>query len=353
MKNLLLLFLIVFSYSCSEEPIEKKEIDDEIYFPEINSNTWKTESITNLDWNEEELTPLLTFLEEQNTKGFIILHNGKIVVENYFNNHTATSLWFWASAGKTLTSTMAGIAQEQNFIKINDKVSDYLGTGWTNTTLEQENLITCKDLLSMTAGLDDSLGNDVSSKNLSYTSDAGTRWAYHNVYKKMQDAIAEATNKPWIGYFTTELKNKIGMTGSFREANNFNLYWSNTRSMARFGLLMFANGKWEDSQIIPENFVTEATTTSQNLNASYGYLWWLNGKSSYRLPGSQIQFTGSLIPNAPNDMIAALGANDQKIYIVPSKDIVIIRMGQAADEENFALSDFDNELWSKINALID
>ena len=51
-------------------------------------------------------------------------------------------------------------------------------------------------------------------------------------------------------------------------------------------------------------------------------------------------------------MFAALGKNDQKIYVVPSKKLVIIRMGDVADGENFALSDFDNTLWEKINALI-
>lgn len=47
----------------------------------------------------------------------------------------------------------------------------------------------------------------------------------------------------------------------------------------------------------------------------------------------------------------ALGKNDQKIYIIPSKKMVVIRMGDAADIVNLALSDFDNVLWEKINAL--
>ena len=117
--------------------------------------------------------------------------------------------------------------------------------------------------------------------------------------------------------------------------------------------MIYANGKWDGTQIVTESFLNEATTTSQNINKSYGYLWWLNGKDSYRLPGSQVEFQGKLIPNAPNDLYAALGKNDQKIYIVPSKKLVVIRMGDAADGENFALSTFDNDLWKKINALID
>jgi len=51
-------------------------------------------------------------------------------------------------------------------------------------------------------------------------------------------------------------------------------------------------------------------------------------------------------------MYAALGKNDQKIYVVPSKKLVVVRMGNAADSENFALSNFDDELWLRINSLI-
>ncbi|MDB9782667.1 serine hydrolase, partial [Winogradskyella sp.] len=105
-------------------------------------------------------------------------------------------------------------------------------------------------------------------------------------------------------------------------------------------------------QIVPENYLEDAINSSQDLNKAYGYMWWLNGKSSFRLPQSQVEFTGSLIPNAPSDMYAALGRDDQKIYVVPSKDLVIIRMGNAANDQNFALSNFDNELWSYINAFI-
>ncbi|GAA4239456.1 serine hydrolase [Postechiella marina] len=324
-----------------------------IYFPPINSNTWKTESLANLGWNTNKLQPLLNYLETKNTKSFVVLYNGKMVIENYMNNHDANSIWYWASAGKTLTTTLTGIAQEQNLLHINDKVSNYLGNGWTNSALEKENLITCKHLLSMSSGLDDALGNDVSANNLKYKADAGTRWAYHNVYKKMQDVIVEASNTTWTNYFNSKLKNKIGMTGAWVPAGHFNIYWSNTRSMARFALMIYANGKWENNQIVSENFINEATNTSQNINQAYGYLWWLNGKSSYHLPNSQLQFDGKLIPNAPNDLFAALGKNDQKIYIVPSKKLVIIRMGNAADTDNFALSSFDNELWGKINDLIE
>ncbi|HBK82253.1 MAG TPA: serine hydrolase, partial [Flavobacterium sp.] len=313
---------------------------------------WETKTIAQLNWNDDKLQPLLDFLELKNTKSFIILYNGRIVVEKYFGTHTATSLWYWASAGKTLTASASGIAIQEGLIQLDDKVSDYIGTGWTSAPTIKENLITCKNLLSMNSGLDDSLGDDVSPANLKYVADAGTRWAYHNVYVKMQDVVAQASGKTWAEYFSSKLKTPLGMTGAWVSSGDLSIYWSNARSMARFGLFIFSKGKWHSNQILNENFIEEATSTSQSLNQSYGYLWWLNGKSSYRLPQTQLQFNGSLIPNAPSDMFCALGKNDQKIYVVPSKKLVIIRMGDAADGTNFALSDFDDQLWLKINELI-
>ena len=351
-----LLFFLLVSNCSTVETISQDDTEPEIesvYFPPLNNTTWETKSISDFNWNENHLQPLLDFLEEKNTKGFIVLHNGKIVIENYFNNHDATTNWYWASAGKTLTTAVSGIAQDENIININNKVSDYLGTGWTSAILEKENLITCKNLLSMTSGLNDTLGTSVSSENLQYVEDAEERWAYHNVYVKMQDVIAQASNQTWTTYFNTKLRDKIGMSGSWIPLDDLSVYWSNTRSMARFGLLMSANGKWKNSQIISENFINEASTTSQSINEAYGYLWWLNGKNSYRLPQTQFEFTGALIPNAPSDMYAALGKNDQKIYIVPSKNLVIIRMGEAAEEYDFALSSFDTHLWEKLNLLMD
>ena len=357
MKTSYLLYavLLIFLTSCSssDTPTDTDPTPEATYFPPLNSETWETVSPSDLGWNQSQLQPLLDYLALKNTKGFIILHNGKIIVESYMNGHSSTSPWYWASAGKTLTTAVSGIAQDEGLININSKVSDYLGTGWTSAPLAKENLITCKNLLSMNSGLDDTLGDDVSPANLQYVADAGTRWAYHNVYVKMQDVVAQTSNQTWSTYFNTKLRDRIGMSGSWIPVGDLSVYWSNTRSMARFGLMIYAKGKWENTQIVPEAFLNEATNTSQSINLAYGYLWWLNGKSTFHLPQTQFEFSGSLIPNAPNDMYAALGKNDQKIYVVPSKKLVVIRMGDVANPENptFGLSGFDDELWQKINAL--
>ena len=353
MKKIYFIPILLLLLNCSADSTEEAE---KMYFPPTDgSATWETKSISNLGWNETAVQPLLDYLQLKHTKSFIVLVNGRIVMENYFNGHTATSNWYWASAGKTLTSTLSGIAAQEGIININNKVSDYLGTGWTSAPIAKENLITCKNLLSMNSGLNDALGDAISPENLQYKADAGTRWAYHNVYVKMQDVVAQASGQTWNAYFNTKLRDKIGMNGVWINSGtsgDLSVYWSTARSMARFGLLQLNKGKWQNTQVLNENYFNQATTTSQNINAAYGYLWWLNGKSSYHLPQSQFQFSGSLIPNAPTDMFIALGKNDQKIYIIHSKKMVVIRMGDSADGTNFALSDFDAILWEKINALI-
>ena len=356
MKNQLLFRLVIFVvliFSCSSTetdlPSNNPPVVSEVYFPPLDTSaSWETTTISDMGWNDDQLPSLLQFLEDNNTKGFIILYRGKIALETYMNGHTENSPWYWASAGKILSTSVVGIAQDENLLSVDDKVSDYLGLGWTSLTTEKENLITNRSLLAMTSGLDEGLGDDVSVENLKYKADTGTRWAYHNVYKKLQDVITVAANQSFTDYFNTKLKNRIGMTGAWITLDNFNVYWSNTRSMARFGLMVSANGTWNDDQIISETFLNEATESSQNINKSYGYLWWLNGKSSYQLPQSQFEFQGELIPNAPDDLFCALGRDDQKLYIVPSKNLVIVRMGNAADNSNFALSSFDNEFWEKL-----
>ena len=128
MKKIYLLpFLFLLLLSCSSDSSSPEPVEELMYFPPSDgSTTWETKSIADLTWNQSAVQPLLDYLELKHSKSFIILVNGRIVMENYFNGHTATSPWYWASAGKTLTSTVTGIAEQEGLLNINNKVSDYL-----------------------------------------------------------------------------------------------------------------------------------------------------------------------------------------------------------------------------------
>jgi len=318
----IILFFLTISSCQSDDSVLTNTPDESLYFPPTTTNEWETILPNDLNWNSNKLEELKSFLIDENTKSFMILVNGRVVVEEYYNGHTASDTWQWNSAGKTLVTATTGIAQQNGLIDINNKVSDYIDNEWTSTTTQQEDLITVKNLLSMTSGLDDE-PQLVIKPNLTYLADASTRWAYGNVFQRLMNVVEDASEVEFENYFNNELRDKIGMDGFWNNGIIYRIYNSNTRSMARFGLLASQNGNWDGEQIINEDFFIESKTTSQNINPSYGYLWWLNGKSKYMLPSTQTEFSGELVPNAPTDMVAAMGKDEQRIYIVPSKNLVI------------------------------
>ena len=208
----------------------------------------------------------------------------------------------------------------------------------------------------MTTGLDYTVPNNncTDPECLIYKDEPNSFWYYHNAtYTTLHNIVSGAVGTDFDSYFIAKLKSKIGMQGAWIPFGYFKLYYSNARSMARVGLLNLNKGVWNGTTILDDSdYFNAMTNTSQNHNKAYGYLWWLNGKDSFRGPGLTQEFQGKLIPNAPDDLIAGLGKNDQKMYVIPSRNLVIIRMGDDAGEALLGPSSFDNDLWAEINKLI-
>ena len=325
-----------------------------IYFPP-NVGTWDTLSPSALGWCTDSIAPLLDFLDQSNTKAFLVLKDGRIVIEEYFGTFTQDSLWYWASAGKSVTAFLVGKAQEEGFLSITDSTSKYLGQGWTNTTPAQEGQITVRDQLSMTTGLDDG-GPDVDCTDpicLNYLADPGTRWAYHNApYTLLDDVIANATGQGLNAYLFNKLSLPIGMYGTYLQLGYNNVLFSKPSAMARFGLMMMANGTWNGTRVMNDPaYFNAMITPSQALNESYGYLWWLNGQPSYMLPGLQWTIPGMLMPNAPPDAYNAMGKNGQVINISPSTGLVVVRMGDLPGGI-FVPNVYNDEIWQHLNAVM-
>jgi len=359
MKNILIFYLIcILNTSCGNDDNQFR--NQELYFPPLEGNQWETISTESLSWNDTKISELLNFLETNNTRAFIILKDGKIVVEEYWGdnilgtaNFNQNTIWYWASAGKTLTATLTGIAQENGLLNINDPTSNYLGSGWTSLISEKENLITVKDQLSMTTGLDYEVDNlDCTTANcLTYKADAGTQWYYHNApYTLLRDVIESATQKDYNQYTNEKIENKIGMNGEWIANGSFNnVYWSTPRDMARFGLLMLNEGVWNETPVLTDsNYYNDMVNSSQSLNPSYGYLWWLNGKDSVILPSLDFALNIQLADNAPSDLVAGIGKNGQFVEFVPSQNLVVIRMGEAPDNSLVPI-EFHNEMWAEIS----
>jgi CubicO group peptidase (beta-lactamase class C family) len=323
-----------------------------LYFPPSFSSTWDTTQPSTLGWCQSKVDTLTNYVGNTNAKAFIVLKNGKIVIEKYYGTFTVDSMWFWASAGKSLAAVMIGRAEQDGIINLNDSTSKYLGSGWSDCTPQQEKLITVKEQLKMTSGLNDAVNDPDCTVDtcLKYLANAGTRWAYHNApYHLLHDVLENASGLTLQQYTNQKIKTPIGMSTGFWFDH---VFYSRARDMARFGLLALANGNWNGNMVVNNpTFINDMKNTSNPYNLSYGYLWWLNGKSSCMVPQSQLVIPSSLIPNAPADMYCALGKYDQKIYVVPSQNLVVIRMGNSATTAALALSAYDNVLWQKISDL--
>lgn len=324
-----------------------------LYFPPLTGNAWDTISPNSLGWCQDKIDTLIDYLGNRNTKAFILLKDGKIVIEKYYGTFTQDSIWYWASAGKSLTSFTVGLAQQDGFLSISDTSEQYLGTGWSSCPLAKENLITVRNQLTMTTGLDDDVpdNNCTIDTCLQYLADAGTRWAYHNApYTLLDSVVFYATGQTLNSYVAQKIKIPTGMTGTFFPSGYDNVFYSKPRSMARYGLLILNKGNWNGNQIMTDTtYFGQMVNTSQTLNLSYGYLWWLNGKSSFMLPGLQTVFPGSINPSAPNDMFAAMGKNGQFLNIVPSMNLVFVRMGDPPGGSGPISPSLNDTIWQKLN----
>jgi CubicO group peptidase (beta-lactamase class C family) len=327
-----------------------------LYFPPSTGNQWDTLSLAQLGWCSSEVPALYNYLGNTNTKAFIVLKDGKIVLEKYFGQFSADSAWYWASAGKCLTSFLVGIAQSEGLLHIDDTTSTYLGNGWTSAPTSKEQMIKIRNQLTMTSGLSDLVPQSDCTEDtcLLYLADAGTRWAYHNApYTLLDGVLRSATSMSPNLYLQQKMRPITGFTGVYLPIGYNQVFFSTPRMMARFGLLNLAGGKWGTRAVLNDSlFVQEMTRPSQSLNPSYGYLWWLNGQSSFRLPQTQLSFPGPLFAHAPMDMYSALGKDGQIINVVPTEQLVVIRMGNAPGSGVAVPVTYNDSIWPYLNAVI-
>ncbi len=362
MKKISYVFLLACCFlACDQSPIEETTIDRSLYFPPNDGISWETIDPNSLDWQIDQIPNLLDYLAANNTRAFLVLKDGRIAMEAYFGNNlsnqpfSAKSNWYWASAGKSLKAFVVGQAQTDGFLNIEDKSSDYLGDNWTSLTIEQERAITIQHQLSMTTGLDDGVADIfcTSPSCLTYLAEPNNRWAYHNgPYTVLEKVVGKAVNDSFENYFNSALRDPIAMDGFWRYTGDNHIYYSTPRAMAKFGLLIANNGDWENESILKDKaYLNDMLNTSQLMNPSYGYLWWLNGKSTIMVPTSQIVFNRSLSAAAPEDMIAAMGKNGQLLNIVPSQGLVIVRMGESPDN-SLVPFDLQEQIWERLNLII-
>jgi CubicO group peptidase (beta-lactamase class C family) len=326
-----------------------------LYFPG-EAGDWERIELAAAGWDAAKLEAALDFARERRSSGVVILLDGKILVERnwdrgsiqggsgYGSRQTpdGRAIEDVASVQKSVTSTLMAVALTKKLVSLDDTVAKHLGSGWSKASPEQEQSITLRHLVTMTSGLSD---------ELAFEAPAGSKWRYNTpAYQLTMRVLAAASGltpndltEQWltgrIGMRETRWIERPAMPGLLGLA-------STARDLARFGLLIQAGGKWAGKTIIenPE-YLRAMLDSSQQLNPAYGYLWWLNGRRVVRAAGQE---EAALIPSAPKDLVAALGALGRKIYVVPSMGLVVTRIGANAQERGEP--SFDDELWKRLMA---
>ena len=309
-----------------------------------------------LGFDQATLDELAAQAEQAGSNCLLVTRHGRIAAEWYWNDTDATSAQEVFSASKSVASTLVGIAQAEGALDIGDPASDYIDA-WAGTPSED---VTVENLLSNDSGREWSFATDYGqlpgqrdldafATGLSQQYEPGESWAYNNAAIQTLDVVLrEATGEQAADYGAEHLFEPIGMddtTMSVDETGNTRMFMgvqTTCEDLARFGYLFLRDGSWDGTEVVPAEWVDAATGgPSQELNAAYGYLWWLNRTGPILSP---VQATdpgaeapdrpdSQLVPGAPEDMFFALGLGNQIVAVDPGSETVVVRLGGPAPPE--------------------
>jgi CubicO group peptidase (beta-lactamase class C family) len=298
------------------------------YWP---TEEWKTKSPFSQGLVPENINTIKDYIEDYNNEysfsdvdSMVIIKNGYIVEELYFNGWTENDFHVCWSVTKSVTSALIGIAIDEGLINLDDIVVDYFQDYTIANLDERKEAITIENILVMSSGLN-YLGDDImflpwvsSPDQVQYAldipmaTDPGTIFNYDTCASHLLSAIIErATGNTTFEYAQEKLFEPLGITHVHWEQDKQRVYYGGNglflepKDMAKFGYLFINNGYWDGQQIIPESWVNLTTTEYWNFLGGWGYAyhWWIH-----------------------NDIngFAAHGKDGQAIFVIPDEDLVVV-----------------------------
>jgi CubicO group peptidase (beta-lactamase class C family) len=324
-KGKLLITFILLSVSLQSQDTTN------YYFPN-REKEWESISPGKAGWDTTLLKKTIDYAESQNSSGLIIIKNGKILVENYWkinkkSEKYATNFSYVTkdsfkvkedvfSIQKSIVSLLCGIAVSHGLLDIEIPVHEYLGKNWSKTGPEHEKDIRVKHLLGMCSGI---------NHDMEFVYKPGTHWEYNTMAYSQLVKVLEKQTDMGINHLTKKwLTSPLGISDShwIIEPTRSNPYRFHAipRDLAKLGLMVLRDGTWNGKKIIPDKeYLKKAFSPSQEINQNYGFLFWLNTNKEF-------------IKTAPVDMIIMFGSLNKYVYICPSLDLVVVRLGDRTEE---------------------
>jgi CubicO group peptidase (beta-lactamase class C family) len=316
-----------------------------LYFPKAGT-AWETTHARTARLSPVALNRACTYARSAGTRQLVVLYRGRIVRECYFDSEPGDTFDVFA-VQKSVFAVLFGVIRDRGLVDVETPLNEWLHPGWSHVDLAVESRLTMRHVLTMTTGMDDTLAPH---------GEPGTTWHYNNVvYNILKQAFCRRVKLDLDALTFTCLGCHVGFerTGwtnrNTRLANGqpVTALRMNARDLARFGLAMLAHGRFDDREIVRDVRYLEACLEPGSAeNPAWGYMWWLNGRTHYRLPFSETVYPGALMPEAPADLFAARGANEQRLYVIPSRELVVVRLGEVTP----ASKPFDQEFLRRLLA---
>ena len=280
----------------------------------------------------------------QKTRAMLLVYRGRIVGERYAPGFTKDTRHINWSMGKSITAALVGILVGQGHFAVDDPapVAEWSEPG------DRRGAITIADLLHMSSGLKFGTDNPAArfteadhhtavyfgpvnvfeySVNRELEHPPNTVWRYRNcdplTLGKIVRETVEAQGRQYLGFPQRALFDRIGMRDMVLEVDPWGNFimtgfeYGTARDWARFGLLHLQDGVWLGERVLPEGWVDFVRTPAPTAKAkNYGALFWLNAGGTYQ--------------HLPADMYWPAGHHGQVVMIVPSRELVVVRLGHSA-----------------------
>lgn len=321
----------------------------------------ESHTTTQVDYNQIEQT-LDEFFSEpdsnqlQNTKAVVVVYRDTLVAERYAPGFTRDTRMPGWSMAKSVTSALIGILVRQGRLTVDDPA---LVSPWRAAD-DGRGDITIDDMLRMRSGLawnesyftvsdvtrmlfmSEDMAEVAIQQPLAYP--PGTEWYYSSgTTNVLYNIIRQATGENYLQFPYQELFSPLGMRTAVWETDlsgtpvGSSYLFASARDWAKFGLLYLNDGVWQGQRILPEGWVSyTATPVAQAPFRKYGAHFWLN-------VGEAGNPQNRLFPDVPPDMLFAEGFDGQNVFIIPSRDLVIVRLG-VTTKGNFDQNRFLSEL---------
>ena len=321
---------------------KRTKLMNNLPFP-YGNNEPKDSLLSNIDYAKLNVAVANAFDEkgkkDKRTRSLLVIYKDKIIAERYDTGFDKNSKILGWSMTKSITATLFGILQKQGQLDI------YKPASIVEWAKDDRAKITINDLLHMNSGLewDEDYGKLSDATKMLFLSEDMTKtqidkplvgktnatWNYSSGTTNLLSGILRKqfkTHQEYLDFWYSALIDKIGMNSMVIETDMAGNYvgssysWATTRDWAKFGLLYLHKGNWNGEQLFDENWAKYVATPTNGSKGDYGGHFWLNAGGRY--------------PDAPRDLYSANGYQGQKVFIIPSQDLVIVRLG-LTDEKKF------------------